>query len=227
MADYSVIAFDLMGTLLNLSALDNQFRAEFGSSRLRREWFNETVKIALATTAAEQYRPLAATAQAALKVIEQRYDNNLSWGARSRILSALGAVPAFPEVKEALDQLSSSRMRLAVFTNWSKELAEAALKSADVLQNFTAVLSADGVKRLKPSPEAYQYLCKKLGVRAKKVLFVAAHSWDTTGAAYAGLRTCFIARPGQVLDELAPKPDFQISNLYELAERFGVRARAA
>jgi 2-haloacid dehalogenase len=58
-------------------------------------------------------------------------------------------------------------------------------------------------------------------------LFVAAHSWDTTGAAYAGLRTCFIARPGHVLHELAPKPDFQIANLLELAERFGVRARAA
>ncbi|HUO60681.1 MAG TPA: haloacid dehalogenase type II [Candidatus Acidoferrales bacterium] len=227
MADYSVIAFDLMGTLLDLSALDNLFRAEFGSSRLRREWIDEALKIGFATTAAGQYRPFSQMTQAALKVIEERSDNHLSWGARNRILSALTEAPPFPEVNEALSQLSSSNVRLAVFTNWSRELAESALKSAGVLQNFVAVLSADGAKRLKPSPESYEYLCKKLGAKAKRVLFVAAHSWDTMGAAYAGLNTCFIARPTQVLDELAPKPDFQISNLLELVKRLGVEAKAA
>jgi hypothetical protein len=57
MAQRLVIAFDLMGTLLDLSALDGQFRAQFGDTRVRQEWFSEVLKLALAITARGAKRP--------------------------------------------------------------------------------------------------------------------------------------------------------------------------
>ena len=52
MADQLVIAFDLVGTLLDLSAMDDKFRAEFGGSRVRQEWFAEVQKLMFSITAA-------------------------------------------------------------------------------------------------------------------------------------------------------------------------------
>jgi hypothetical protein len=40
-----------MGTLLDLSTLDEKFRVEFGDNRVRKEWFSEVLKLALAITA--------------------------------------------------------------------------------------------------------------------------------------------------------------------------------
>jgi 2-haloacid dehalogenase len=48
---------------------------------------------------------------------------------------------------------------------------------------------------------------------------VAAHSWDVAGAHWAECRTAFIHRPGQVLDEITPTPNFVISNIGELADK--------
>ena len=72
MAQQLTIAFDLMGTLLDLSALDEQFRAEFGDTGMRQEWFPEVLKLALAITAMGSYERFANITEAALKIIEER-----------------------------------------------------------------------------------------------------------------------------------------------------------
>jgi 2-haloacid dehalogenase len=47
-------------------------------------------------------------------------------------------------------------------------------------------------------------------------LLVAAHGWDVAGAAWAGMKTAFVARPGQQVFALGPAPDLCISSLAEL-----------
>ena len=44
MLDQRVIAFDLVGTPLDVSGLNSLFREAFGRSRLRHEWFSEVLK---------------------------------------------------------------------------------------------------------------------------------------------------------------------------------------
>ena len=72
-------------------ALDEQFRTEFGDSRVRQEWFSEVLKLALAITATDGYESFSDIAEAALKVIEERHQHQLSGGARKKILGALRA----------------------------------------------------------------------------------------------------------------------------------------
>ncbi len=47
---------------------------------------------------------------------------------------------------------------------------------------------------------------------------MAAHAWDVAGALRVGAAAAFVARPGMVLDPLAPVPDIVGSNLAEVAE---------
>jgi len=49
------------------------------------------------------------------------------------------------------------------------------------------------------------------------VRLVAAHAWDVAGALRAGCATAFVARPGQVLDSLAPWPDIVGADLDAVA----------
>ena len=46
-----------------------------------------------------------------------------------------------------------------------------------------------------------------------------AHAWDVAGALRAGTAAAFVARPGMVLDPLAPRPDIVGSNLGEVVDR--------
>lgn len=56
---------------------------------------------------------------------------------------------------------------------------------------------------------------------------MAAHAWDVAGALRAGCTAAFVARPGKVLDPLAPPPDITGADLREVADRIlGAEHRA-
>jgi 2-haloacid dehalogenase len=56
-------------------------------------------------------------------------------------------------------------------------------------------------------------------VPISQVCLVAAHAWDVTGALRAGCRAAFVARPGMVIDPLAPEAHVVGKDLAEVAER--------
>jgi 2-haloacid dehalogenase len=214
-----IVVFDMVGTLLDLSALDPLFQQYFGEARLRREWFAELLQIAIATSAINAYAEFSRVAQAALKVIATRYQRELSEKQRSEILDGLKTLPCFSDVKPGLEILRQRGLQLAVLTNSSLQTAESTLKHAGVKDSFHHIFSADSAHRLKPAPEPYQMVARELNTGISSILMVAAHSWDVAGAHWAGCRTSFIYRPGQVLDEITPTPNFVISNIGELADK--------
>jgi 2-haloacid dehalogenase len=222
-----VIAFDLVGTLLDLSALDPIFARIFGDSRRRQEWFSEVLKITLATTAMNHYREFNKITQAALKVLEERYQHPLNDGQREEILGTLKMLPPFSDVEESVFSLRNKGFRMVVLTNSKEETAEEMLKHAGILQHFDRVLSADAVQRLKPAPEPYRMVARELNIGPESILLVAAHSWDVAGAIRAGCQGCFLRRPDQVLDELTPKPNLVASDLRELSHQLSRLENAA
>jgi 2-haloacid dehalogenase len=214
-----VLAFDFNGTLTDLSFLDPAFRREFGGSRVRREWFSEALQLAFAVTAAGQYEPFADILSAALQVIEQRYDRKLSAAKRKGILLSMRSAPAFPDVRPALTRLRSRGFRAVVLTNSGEQAAKQGLHAAGIADLFEKILSADSAKRLKPAAEVYEMAARKCGVKKREMLLVAAHSWDVAGSIHAGFRGAFVSRPGEVLNQLAPKPDYVVADLKALAEQ--------
>jgi len=189
------IVFDLVGTLLDLSAFDPLFERAFGDSKLRKEWFSEVLKLALATTAMNHYREFSKITEAALKVVEERYQRRLNDTQREEILRTFKTLPAFSDVPDSLVALRNDGFRIVVLTNSKKQAAEEMLKHAGILQHFDRVLSADAVQRLKPAAEPYRMAARELDLEPKSVLLVAAHSWDVAGAIRAGCQACFSQSP--------------------------------
>ena len=214
-----VQVFDVNETLLDLAALDPHFERIFGDAAVRMAWFNQMIQSALVATVTGAYSQFGALGIAALEMTAEQAGVELDDSDREAVAAQLRRLPAHPEVADALQRLRDAGLRLAALTNSTEQVARAQLEQAGLIEAFDLVLSADTVRRLKPAPEPYRMAAARLGVPIERVRLVAAHAWDVAGAMRAGCAAAFVARPGQVLDPLAPRPDVVGTDLREVAER--------
>ena len=214
-----ILVFDVNETLLDLSALDPVFEQSFGSPGVRTEWFQEVLKLAFVTTITGTYSDFSAIGGAALEIVKTRHRRPLTQEQRQQILQTMRRLPAHADVNDGLARLRRAGLRLVALTNSTLEAAGTQLTSAGIHQYFESVFSADSAHRLKPAREPYLMVEGELGVAPDSLLMVAAHSWDLAGAMSVGWKAAFIARPGQVLDALTPKPDFVAPDLCVLAHQ--------
>ncbi len=177
------------------------------------------LNIALATTARQAYANFDRSTMAALKVVEQRRHKELQDAQRLELIQGLRRIPPFPDVPPGLEALAAAGHQLVVLTNSVLAAAREALEHAGIAHYFARVLSADSAQRLKPSPAPYHMAAAALGVETSSLRFVASHAWDVAGAMQAGCRACFLSRPGQVLDEITPRPDLVASDLCDLSRQ--------
>jgi 2-haloacid dehalogenase len=214
-----VCVFDVNETLLDLSALDEHFERIFGDAAVRPAWFGVMLQLAFVSTIAGPYARFGDCAMAALEMTAAQRRVELRDTDRRAVAQGMTRLPAHPEVPGALRRLRSAGVRIATLTNSTAEVAEAQLTFAGLRDDFEASFSADEVARLKPAPEPYLMAAERLGIRVGAMRLVAAHAWDVAGAASAGARTAFVARPGKVLDPRYPAPDVVGADLDAVVEQ--------
>ncbi|QIN83243.1 haloacid dehalogenase type II [Rubrobacter tropicus] len=213
----SICVFDVNETLLDLGALDPRFERVFGDAAVRREWFQQVLQSAFVATITGAYSDFGTIGGAALQMTAARRGVKVSEEDQQHILAGMRELPPHPEAPDALDRLRDAGIRLAALTNSTEEVANTQLSNAGLADRFEQILSADTVQRLKPAPEPYRAAAESLGVGVEDVRLVAAHAWDVAGAMRAGCAAAFVARPGMVLDPLAPAPEVVGSDLNEVA----------
>ncbi len=214
-----VLVFDVNETLLDLSALDPHFQRVFGDATVRVEWFQTMLQSAFLTTITGPYRAFGEHFRAALAITALRRGLRVSPEDERAILAGVRTLPAYADVRPALERLRSAGCRLAALTNSTTEVEEAQLANAGLADLFEKALSADTGKRLKPAPEAYANAARELGVRTGEIRMVAAHVWDVQGAMRAGCAAAFVERPGAVWNPLLDRPDIVGPDLGAIAER--------
>lgn len=212
-----VCVFDVIETLLDLKALDPYFERVFGTGTARTEWFNQMLQSALVATISDAYTDFGRVGGAALDMIAARRSLQLTVADRQQILGAVRSLPAHGDVLPGLERLQAAGFRLAALTNSTAEVAREQLYGAGLDRYFEQILSADQVRRFKPSAAVYQMAAEQLGVEPVGMRLIAAHSWDVAGALRAGCAAAFVARPGKVLDPLAAAPDVIGATLTEVA----------
>jgi 2-haloacid dehalogenase len=214
-----VIVFDVIETLLDLSALDEHFERVFHDAVARQQWFVQMLQSAFVATITHAYTDFGSVGHAALDMVAARGQITLSDEQRQEILGAVRTLPPHPDVKDGLERLRSAGLRLVALTNSTAATAEAQLSHAGLRGYFDRVFSVDEVRRFKPAAEVYRMVARVLGMGEDRLRLVAAHDWDVTGALRAGLKAAFVARPGKVLNPLGDQPDIVGRDLREIAPR--------
>lgn len=213
------IVFDVIGTLLDLQGLDTHFERFFGDAAVRREWFTQTLQLAMAATLMNSYEDFGVQADTGLEITARRYKVSMLGEEKNLILGTLRRLRPFPDVAKSLQRLREAGLRLAALTNSTAEAADAQLAYAGLRDHFEQVISADEIHCFKPAPEVYHLAAKRLSVEPEHVRLVAAHDWDVTGALHAGCAAAFVARPGQVMNPFGPQPDVRGAELSEVTDK--------
>lgn len=219
MARPEVIFFDVNETLLDLTPLKESVgEALGGRPELAALWFTTLLQHALVATVADRYHNFDEIGAACLRMVARSHGIELDRDAAERCLALMRRLPPHPDVAPALGRLRDAGFRLATLTNSSKAAMADQMKNAGLGKFFESLLSVEEVGLYKPHAHVYRWAARRLGVDVTRCLLVAAHGWDVAGSAWAGMRTAFIARPGQQVFPLGPAIDIEVPSFESLPD---------
>jgi 2-haloacid dehalogenase len=213
-----VIVCDVNETLLDVRALEPEFKHAFGDPRILQEWFAQVLLYSEVATLAGPYAEFARIAGAALDMIAATREITLSADRRTRILQGMLKLPPHPDVSDGLQTMRDAGLHLVTLTNSAPSAVEQQLANSGLASFFDRAFSVDSVRRFKPAPEPYRFVADALAVPVGQLRLVAAHAWDIVGALRAGCAAAFVARQGRVLYPLGPQPDITGSDFRKVAQ---------
>jgi 2-haloacid dehalogenase len=214
-----VIVCDVNETLLDVAALEPDFKDVFGDARVLQDWFATVLLYSEVATLAGPYTDFASIAGAALDMTATARNVTMSPENRTRILQGMLKLPAHSDVRDGLQIMRDAGLRLVTLTNSAPAAVQQQLANAGLTSLFERSFSVDTVRRFKPAPEAYRSVAETLKVPIGQLRLVAAHAWDIVGALRAGCAAAFVARPGKVLYPLGPTPDIVGPDFRQVAQQ--------
>ncbi len=143
---------------------------------------------------------------------------------RSALMAAYLELAPYPEVADVLARLRAAGLRLALLSNGTPKMLDAAVRSAGIEALVDDVLSIEEVGVYKTDPRAYRLAVDRLGIAADSIAFFSSNAWDVAGAAAFGFRVVWINRFGQRPERLPGQP---LSELGSLADVLVLLGRSA
>ncbi len=189
LAPYSLVVFDLDGTLIDsiadLCTAVNQTMAAWGGRRLA---LDEVARMVGEGARLLVGRAVAASGAAvgedeALARFLDVYDSLLP-----------GETRPYPGIPELLEE-AAPLARLAVLTNKPADATRKILDACGLAARFAEIIGGDGPFRRKPHPDGLLHLAQWAGVEPAATLMVGDSTVDLLTARAAGTRVC-VARYG-------------------------------
>ncbi len=157
-----IIVFDVNETLLDIGALEPHFARAFGDALVLREWFSTVLLYSEVATLAGPYSDFGAIGGAALDMTAASRGTSLSSEDRTRILTGMRTLPAYPDVRNGLRRLKEAGFRTVTLTNSAPAAVAQQLSNAGIADLFERAFSVDAVRRFKPAAEPYRFVAKEL-----------------------------------------------------------------
>jgi len=125
---------------------------------------------------------------------------SMSPDVKRKMIQAWHSQPAWPEVGKAIRSLREDLgLEVFVHANGTTRLQLDLTRSSGL--DFNMLFSSQLLGVYKPSPVAYQKALELVKLKAEEVVLVAAHAYDLRGAQSVGLKTVYIRRWTDDIDE--------------------------
>jgi 2-haloacid dehalogenase len=210
-------AFDAYGTLFDVHAAIGRHRAAVGedADALSALWRAKQLEYSWVRTLMGRYRDFWSLTQEALDFALARFPN-VDKSLRPALLDAYWRLEAYPDVLPALGRLRRMGHQIAIFTNGTRAMAEAAASASAVLPFVDIVVSVEDVGAFKTTPAVYQRLCDRLDMPAREICLVSSNRWDIAGGVAFGLRSVWVNRTGMPDEYFDAQPDKDVRSLAEI-----------
>ncbi len=181
---------------------------------LSRLWRQKQLEFTWLRALMERYEDFWTITEAALHSTVGQLAIDMTDSQFNKLMQAYLAPSAFADARFALETLQG--VPLAILSNGSPTMLDAAVRNNGLESCFAAVISVDRVKTYKPSPRVYALGPEILQVTAEEILFVSSNPWDAAGAKAFGYQVCWCNRAQEKLDDWGFAPDFMVSRLDEI-----------
>ena len=194
------VFFDFMGTCLDWHSVVvkslPQPIAESQRSQLALKWRHDYFDAnAARLTANQPPENIDITLRKTLKALLEKYPEYQQFfdeGIEHRCVAAWHSMPAWPDVPPAIEQLKAAGYEVFVFANGTTRLQLDLCKSSSL--SFNMLFSSQLLGVYKPALESYRKTLELVGVKPEESVMVAAHAYDVRGGKEAGMRTVYIRR---------------------------------
>ena len=137
---------------------------------------------------------------------------------RRNLMEAYLKLDCYPEVPEALSILKGRGFKLAILSNGTPAMLEAAVKNSGIENLIEENFSVEEVGIFKPDPRVYQIAVDGMNVKPEQIVFQSSNAWDASGASTFGFKVAWVNRFGQSEERLPGRPDVEIKNLMKLPD---------
>lgn len=210
------VFFDMNETLLNLSLLKVQFDKHFDDKYVVKYWFAKLLHSSTIMGIMDAYRNFGELAGIALENVFFENNKPLSEKVKTEILGEFRMLPAYNDVRPAIELLKENDIRIIAISNSSSAMIKEQLTNAGIFELFDSYYSVDDVRKYKPFKNIYQSTASQEGLRPEDVVMVATHDWDLFGAKKAGFKTAYIKRKEVIYHPYYLQADYKDSNLLDL-----------
>ena len=195
---HSAYVFDAYGTLFDVHAAVRRHAGEIGpdGQLLSEIWRAKQLEYSWVRTLMGAYADFWQLTEQALDFAFRKVpsaDPRL----RAQLLEAYWHLDCYPEVPMVLKALKAEGARIAILSNGSPAMLEAAVKSAALDQVLDDVFSVDMIRKFKTDPAVYDIVSTGWRLYPESVSFQSSNRWDVAGATRFGFRTVWINRSGQ------------------------------
>ncbi|GGB50420.1 haloacid dehalogenase [Roseibium aquae] len=206
--------FDAYGTLFDVHAAVRRHAEKLGpdSQRLSALWREKQLEYSWVRALMGQYKDFWVLTQEALDTafaLVPSADKSL----KDDLLNAYWTLDCYPEVPEVLTQLKTTGAKMAILSNGSPEMLDAAVKAAGLADLLDDVFSVDELKTYKTDPRVYELATFAYRVYPDAVSFQSSNRWDIAGATAFGFRTVWMNRTGMPDEYLDLAPAAVLSDL--------------
>ncbi|KXF78300.1 haloacid dehalogenase [Paramesorhizobium deserti] len=215
---YSTYIFDAYGTLFDVHAAVRRHADRIGpdGQLLSELWRAKQLEYSWVRTLMGAYADFWTLTEQALDFALAKVpsaDRTL----REALLEAYWHLDCYPEVPGVLKALKARGARLAILSNGSQAMLEAAAKSAALDIVLDEIFSVETIRRFKTDPDVYDLVTTEWRLYPDAISFQSSNRWDIAGATKFGFRTVWINRSNQPDEYFDYAPSLILPDLKQLA----------
>lgn len=231
----AALSFDLNGTLLNLSRIQEALAPTCAEVAARHPEISASQLLHCNTEAWRAYWPEVERRwtlgelddeavgleawRRALRACECYEENIVQSAGQIHRRRTRELTRAFADVQYLLDWLSGKSWPLAIITNGASGSQRDALRILGNERHFSTVVISGEVHIAKPDPAIFSIAIKNLGLDPQEVWHVGdSLAEDVAGANSAGLMSVWLNRVEKVRAAHEPRPDYEIRSLRQIVD---------
>ena len=218
MRDIKAIIFDAYGTLFDVNTAAEKCKGKIGDKweGFANFWRTTQLEYTWLRSLMKRHRDFWQVTEDSLDKSMKTFKIDSSM--KNELLNLYKVLSPYPEVKEVLKKLKEKECRLAILSNGTPALLNELVERNNLENIFDDLFSIEEVGIYKPDSKVYDMPTKKYQIKADKLAFLSANTWDVSGGGNYGYNAIWVNRNNNLFDNLDYKPKNEINNLTQLLD---------